>query len=714
VPESLNPRGVRARIQAWRSARPAGYAAAVGGTAVALVVTWFAQDQFYRGTFVLFYLAVSLTAWLGGLRPALVATLLSVLSGAGLVLRGAPETAFDHPSQLVPLVAFAAVGTLIGWLAETGRDREREFEQQSDALQQQYIELEQQMEESQSLQEELEETTDQLLRANEDLTRHQDFLAQAQSIARLGSWEWNVRSNTITWSDQMYRVYGLEPGSIDVSFEKFSDLVHPDDREMVQRHVSDALYSQQPFTFDHRLVWPDGTIRWSHSRGRVIADAAGEVVTMVGSGQDITERKRAADAERLLSDASMALASSLDYTQTLATVANLAVREIADWCSIAIGDNTGRHQTLAVAHRDPARVKWAEEYSRLHPPRFDTPTGVPQVLRTGQSEFYPEISRELLKTSMASEEEWRVVEELQMRGAIIAPMSARGVTIGAITFIAAESRLRFTEDDVRLAERLASRAAIAIDNARLFDEARTARVEAETANRAKADFLASMSHELRTPLNAIAGYAQLMEIEVLGPISDEQRGAIVRLQRSRQHLSALVDQVLNFARIEAGKVSVDLRPVPVHEALTQLGDMIAPQATVKGLAYTFDGCPLDLTVLADRDRFDQIILNLLTNAVKFTDVGGAVRVSVERADPRVLIHVEDTGRGIPPDKQHEIFHPFVQLAADTRSTASGVGLGLAISRDLARAMGGDILVRSEVGKGSVFTVQLPQSPEPVQ
>ena len=288
-------------------------------------------------------------------------------------------------------------------------------------------------------------------------------------------------------------------------------------------------------------------------------------------------------------------------------------------------------------------------------------------------------------------------------------MIARGRALGAISFMAAESNRRYTHDDLWFAERLANRAAYAIDNARLFEEAQTAKADAEAANAAKAQFLASMSHELRTPLNAIAGYAELMELEVLGPVTEKQADALSRLQRSRKHLNSLVDQVLSFARIEAGKVHFEIRHVVVHESLVRLADMIAPQAAKKNLSYDFDGCGRDIAVLADQDRLDQIILNLIGNAVKYTPDGGAIKVDV-RCDPKtVSISVRDTGPGIPKKKQQLIFQPFVQLGSPSDATASGVGLGLAISRDLARAMGGDIQIESVEGKGSNFTLTLPRS-----
>jgi PAS domain S-box-containing protein len=693
----------------WRDGPWVGYAVAVVTTAAALGLTWLAQGELHSVIFVLFFLAVILTAWIGGRGPALLAIVLALLGVDYFFIAPIGRFAIGARGDIAPLVSFALVCAVVSWLIESQRRISREIAGQARQFHQQNIALENQVEESQALQEDLERTRDALATANRALTRNREFLEQAQESAQLGSWDWDIKANTVGWSAQMFRVYGLEPGSVDVSFEAFIGLVHPDDREIVQQKVGDAVRTGQPFALDHRVVWPDGSVRWLHGRGRVIVDAGGEPVRMAGSGQDITERRRALEAQLLLSRASETLAASLDYGQTLTTLANLVVREHADWCSIAIGDETGRYSNLAVAHRDPERVQWAEEYSRLNPPRFDTPTGVPNVLRTGRSEFYPEITRELLLASVQTAEEMRVIDELQMRSAMVVPMVARGRTIGAISLIGTESRPPFTPDDLQLAEQLASHAAIAIDNARLFEESRVARADAEAANRAKAQFLAAMSHELRTPLNAIAGYAELIELEVLGPVTEKQRDAIERVQRSRRHLSGLVDQVLSFARIEAGKIEFDLTSVPVNDAVHKVAEMIAPQAAGRSLRYQFDGCAADIAVRADHDRLDQIVLNLLANAVKFTPAGGAVRVTVVCDLISVRINVIDTGPGIPLDKREAIFQPFVQLASRTDALVPGVGLGLAISRDLARAMGGDISVSNNGGAGAVFTVRLPRS-----
>jgi PAS domain S-box-containing protein len=239
-------------------------------------------------------------------------------------------------------------------------------------------------------------------------------------------------------------------------------------------------------------------------------------------------------------------------------------------------------------------------------------------------------------------------------------------------------------------------------------DAQSAREAAESANKTKADFLAAMSHELRTPLNAISGYAQLMEMELYGPITDQQRKALGRIQKSHSALARLVEDVLSFARIDAGHVDFHLADVRVNELLDGIEALVALQLEQKGLGYTYAGIDAGLTVRADRDKVEQIMLNLLSNAIKFTEAG-SISVQCTSTDDEVLVYVRDTGRGIPPDKLQSIFKPFVQVDSGLKRAIGGTGLGLAISRELARGMGGDISAESVEGKGALFTLALPRS-----
>jgi PAS domain S-box-containing protein len=247
---------------------------------------------------------------------------------------------------------------------------------------------------------------------------------------------------------------------------------------------------------------------------------------------------------------------------------------------------------------------------------------------------------------------------------------------------------------------------IAID----IEERKKAEEEAWAASQAKSEFLASMSHELRTPLNAIGGYAELLAMGVRGPLNAEQAQDIARIRRSQQHLLTLITDVLNFAKVDAGQSEYHLTAVPVDEALRDTESMIAPQILQKGLGYTFKGAGKAAAVLADPEKMQQIVLNLLSNAVKFTDAGGAITLSSEISGKCIDIHVTDTGAGIAPEKVERIFDPFVQAERRLNQPVQGVGLGLAISQDLARAMGGDVKVESVLGEGSTFTLTLPRAP----
>ncbi len=280
-----------------------------------------------------------------------------------------------------------------------------------------------------------------------------------------------------------------------------------------------------------------------------------------------------------------------------------------------------------------------------------------------------------------------------------------------------EQRLRDTV--IALQEREEEARSGALELERALDRERAARVEAERAradaqraqsvaeqaNRAKSEFLAVMSHELRTPLNAIGGYAEIMELGIHGPISPQQRDALERIQRSQRMLLGLINEVLNYARIETGNVHYEMADVPVGELLRVTEALLAPQLRAKGIRYECRACPTGLSCRADGDKLQQILLNLLTNALKFTDRGGTICVEPDAVESTVVIRIRDTGIGIAGDKLEQIFEPFVQVDAHYTRTRDGVGLGLAISRDLARGMGGELTVESVLGHGSVFTLK---------
>jgi PAS domain S-box-containing protein len=246
------------------------------------------------------------------------------------------------------------------------------------------------------------------------------------------------------------------------------------------------------------------------------------------------------------------------------------------------------------------------------------------------------------------------------------------------------------------------------ESKRAQEELRRLTNEAMEANRAKSDFLAAMSHDLRTPLNAIGGYAQLIELGVRGPVTDAQRADLERIQRSKNHLDRLVSDVLSFAKLGAGRIELRCEPVSVKNIIGSVVDMIRPQLTEKQLQLVSPPIPPELRITADLDKTLQILLNLLSNALKFTPASGTLEINVADEAARVAIAVSDTGIGVPPNELERIFEPFAQAKRSLVASEAGVGLGLAISRQLARAMNGDLTVRSVVGEGSTFTLTLPK------
>jgi PAS domain S-box-containing protein len=525
--------------------------------------------------------------------------------------------------------------------------------------------------------------------------------------------------------------------------------LHPDDRERVGAEWRLALNERRVIETEYRLRRGDGAWRYVSVRAVPVMEPGGRVREWVGAVTDVTERRQAEEAREFLAEASRVLASSLDTGTTLRTVARLAVPTLADWCAVDVLTEDGELERLAVEHVDPGKVRLARELEERWPSDRNAPQGVHQVLRTGKAEMMPVIPDEMLTAAARDPEHLRMIRALGLRSYICVPLTARGRVLGAVSLVHAESGRSYTPADLALAEELARRAAVAIDNARLYTETEESRVQlehqtaeleeaqaememahdelqranedlaertrdaerareaADEANAAKSAFLATMSHELRTPLNAIAGYTQLIDMGIHGPVSDAQREALDKIHRNQTHLLGLINDVLNFAKIEAGQVQYEVEDVPLNATLAAVEALVEPQLRAKRLRYRYGGGDPFVTVRADRERIEQIVLNLLSNAVKFTDGGGEVELTWEVRDGAARIHVSDTGRGIPQDKLDAIFEPFVQVDPALTRSAEGTGLGLAISRDLARAMKGDLTARSTPGKGSVFTLTLP-------
>jgi PAS domain S-box-containing protein len=447
--------------------------------------------------------------------------------------------------------------------------------------------------------------------------------------------------------------------------------------------------------------------------GAPIRTEHGRIVGVVLVFRDATAEQRARTRREFLAVAGEALVSSIDYAETLSTVARCAVPTLADWCSVDLVERGAQAaRRVAVAHVDERKLALAQELVEHYPPDSRAARGVAQVIRTGRSELYREIPQEVLEQAARDEEHARMIRALDLRSAMIVPLSVRGDVFGAITFVYAESGRRYSEDDLSFAEDFARRAGMAIENAIALKDAEAGRAreqalrsEAELANRAKDQFLATVSHELRTPLTAILGWATLLRRRKPAPEVD--RG-LATIERNARLQTKLIEDVLDISRIISGKLVLNVGAWKLADLVASAVETVTPAASLKGITIETELPPEELCLSADADRLQQVVWNLLANAVKFTPKGGRVTVRAGREGSDVWISVTDNGEGIQPSLLPMLFEPFRQADASTTRRHGGLGLGLAIVKQLVVAHGGTVTAQSEgEGRGSTFTVRLP-------
>ncbi len=447
-------------------------------------------------------------------------------------------------------------------------------------------------------------------------------------------------------------------------------------------------------------------------------------------------RKRAADGLAFLSEASRQLASTLDYEAGLKMLVRQTVPLLADYASVDLLSEAGDIRRVESVHVNPELEAVVRDLWERFPYEATARVGVPEVLRTGEPLFTADITDEAIAQFACDEEQLALLRQLGPRSYLAIPLIAGGRAFGAISLVFSDrerggSGRVYTASDLELAAEFARRAAVAIDNARLFSEAQAAREAAErasatavSANRAKSDFLATMSHEIRTPINAVLGYSELLELGLSGPLTEEQRTQLGRIRASTKHLLGLINEVLDMAKIESGRLTVERDEAVTGDTVDAALSLIRPQAAARGVALSqrCEGARSAIYI-GDEYRVRQVLINLLANAVKFTDQGGRILVSCTVTDapqrdaglpsgvPYVAFRVTDTGIGIAAEHLARIFEPFTQASAEGRSAyardSAGTGLGLSISRQLARLMGGEITVQSAPQKGSLFTLWVP-------
>ena len=436
------------------------------------------------------------------------------------------------------------------------------------------------------------------------------------------------------------------------------------------------------------VVCGDGTPLTLSANAGPVRDLSGQVVAAVAAFHDITDRKRAERAAHFLADASTTLAELVDEDRALQQLAQLAVPHFADWCVVDMVGPDGLPQRLAVAHVDPQKVALAHDVHREYPPNVHAKAGLFQILRSGEAEMVEEVTDEMLTAGARDERHLRILRELGLRSYIGVPLRGRAGTLGVISFIAAESGRRYGPADLRLAQDLAGRAAIAVENARLYEELKD-------ADHRKDEFLATLAHELRNPLAPIRNALRLMAV----PQGVDREKERARAERLVVHLSRLVDDLVDVARINRGGIELRKEVVELARVVNRAVEAVQHLAQDRGhdLSVSLPEQPIYLD--ADPTRLEQVVWNLLSNAIKYTAPGGRIRLAARIGADHVLISVADDGIGIKPETLPHIFDMFARTDSRLTRSEGGLGIGLGLVKMLVEQHGGTIRGESRAGQG---------------
>jgi signal transduction histidine kinase len=424
--------------------------------------------------------------------------------------------------------------------------------------------------------------------------------------------------------------------------------------------------------------------------------------------QDAAQDATAAMERALcLAGFSRELALSLDEDATRKTIAGVRLPRAGTWTIVDLIEADGSIARLPIDHPDPAKSSLAEQLSQCCS-RSDAVDLRPKPLE--EPIVLGHTSGSALLEAICGGASLDLLRRIGSAHLLVVPLVVRGQVHGTIVFVSEPGSPAFTAEETKLALDLAVRAAVALDNARLYRTADALRSAAQRANKSKSELLRNMGHELRTPLSAIAGFTSIMAEGIQGPITPMQRRSLARIKANQEHLLGLITEVLNFARLESGGMTYESTAVPLPNALNTVADMLALAIKRARLRVVRPARDATVVAWADEDRVRQILLNLVMNAVKYgAKKDGTLALQCAHAGDMVTASVSDTGVGIPPEKLASIFDPYVQLPAGASNREGGVGLGLAISRDLAHGMGGDLTVVSEPGRGTSFTLTLPRA-----
>jgi PAS domain S-box-containing protein len=500
------------------------------------------------------------------------------------------------------------------------------------------------------------------------------------------------------YNERWYEYTGFERGVYGEA--SWKPILHPDDVGRCLDTYFGCIRSGRVYEIEYRF-WDrrTGGFRWFLGRAQPVRDSAGRVVRWFGTCTDIDGQKRREEAVRFLADAGAALASLLDVESTLRQVARLAVPFFADWCAVHVVGEGGRIECVASAHADPEKEGLLGQLWERYPTTWDSRSPLVGVLRTGQPYLRSAVGGDLSGAFASDPEHRRLLRGLAPGSALLVPLTVRGRTFGVLGFFRSAPARGYEEQDRALAEDLAGRAAVAVDNARLYQETKE-------ADRRKDEFLAMLAHELRNPLAPIRNAVELLRLaEPLGPPLHRAREVI---GRQVQHMSRLVDDLLDLSRIRRGKILLRREPVDLGEVVAGAVEASRPllEARRHGLEVSAPAGPL--RVVGDPTRLVQVVLNLLNNAGKYTPEGGHVGLCVGREGGEAVVRVRDDGVGIAADLLPRVFDLFTQADRTLDRAEGGLGIGLALVKKLVEMHGGTAEAHSEgPNRGSEFVVRLP-------
>jgi len=471
------------------------------------------------------------------------------------------------------------------------------------------------------------------------------------------------------------------------------------------------------WTLMHFRVRSTGEERWSMLQATPLLDAHGKVERVLNVWHDVTEQRRAEIGARFLADASILLASATpDYAATLSAVAKLAVPRFADWCAVDLVEGE-KFRRVEVAHVNPEKIRFAMEIEQRYPAPMDENNALVRIVRTGKGEMMSEIPEALLVQSARDPEHLRLIRELALASYVAVPMAARGKILGVMTFVWAESKRRYTQADLKLAEDLGRRAGMAVDNARLFEEVRALNetldrrvaertAALEDANRELESFSYSVSHDLRAPLRHVNGFVELLEKHATGKLDERSAHYLQTIREAATRAGQLVDDLLSFSRM--GRSAMRSDPVKMETLAKEVWTELEPERGDREIAWELGPLP---PAQGDPALLRLVLYNLLSNAVKFTSKQPSARIelgAVEK-DGQTVYTVRDDGAGFDPAYMDKLFGVFQRL--HSAEEFEGTGIGLATVKRIIARHGGRIWAEAEPGRGAAFHFTLPQAQE---